>query len=347
MNKRITLLAIGLAALGAGASNDFQGTSMGNLPICKAGPDETLNCNGVVTTVQLDGTGSIDPLGQGLRYRWEITQNPKVTLTDELTATPTLTFNMAGSCLETVDVFLIVTNQVGKSTCKKTVTVGDFEPPTVICPPNAAVPPGGSIDPNDTGFPIVSDNCNPNPTVIWFDIPVGNEKIQRVWRVSDGCRTTTCIQELFFVFNGFAHFDLLPGQCPNGLSVGLDSGGGTFGGGVLGNAVDSSDIDLGSITVSRVTFFSMTSGGTPIGPSVAPVSAVLNDVGTPFIGDQCECTGLGPDGTLDVDLQFDLTEFITVLGLDQVPSGTEVPLLVRGKFLDGTVFEGIDCVLVN
>ena len=345
MNKRIALLALGLAAIGSGAGGVY-GTSIGNLPICDAGPKQIVNCTGPVTMVQLDGTQSIDPLGGTLQFRWEVGPNPRVSILNELTATPTLMFDMTGSCNERVEAFLIVRNQAGKSVCSTMVTVADFEPPTLVVPPDVAVGPKDSTAPSATGFPTVTDNCNPNPTVTFVDTPIGKEKIQRRWIASDGCRKTTAIQELFFVFDGFAHVDFLPGQCPNGLNVGFQAGG-TFGGGVLGNAIDSTTVDLGSITVQRVSFFNQAVGGTPAGPAVAPISATLGDIGTPFIGDPCECTSLGPDGTLDVDLLFDLQQFVTVLGLDQVPNGTTVPLLVRGKFLDGEVFEGVDCVVVT
>jgi len=344
MNKRMTVWALGLAALGSGAGGSVAAEG-GNLPLCDAGPDQVVECTGPVTLVQLDGTNSIDPLGGTLSFRWEVDPNPRVTITGELTATPTLSFDMAGTCIESVTAFLIVKNAVGPSVCTTNVTVGDFTAPRAACPPNVALQPGDSTAPSATGFPVILDDCNPNPTVTWNDTLVGDEKIIRVWRITDGCNRTSCVQELFFVSDGFAHVDFLPGQCPNGLNVGGFLGGGTFGGGVLGNAIDSTTIDLPTITVSRVDFFQDTPA--PVGPTVSPVSATLNDVGTPFIGDPCECTGLGPDGTIDVDLLFDLQEFVTVLGLDQLPNGTEVPLLVRGQFLDGSVFEGVDCVVIT
>jgi hypothetical protein len=59
-------------------------------PIANAGPDQTVASG---ATVQLDGSGSIDPAGQALTYMWTQTAGPlpPVTLSDPSSATPTFT----------------------------------------------------------------------------------------------------------------------------------------------------------------------------------------------------------------------------------------------------------------
>jgi K319L-like, PKD domain/Calx-beta domain len=57
-------------------------------PIPDAGPDQTVASG---ATVNLDGTGSIDPAGQALTYMWTQTSGPAVTLNDPTSATPSFT----------------------------------------------------------------------------------------------------------------------------------------------------------------------------------------------------------------------------------------------------------------
>jgi RHS repeat-associated protein len=77
---------------------DFTVTGGGaNPPIANAGPAQTVP---VTTQVQLDGTGSTDPLGKPLTYQWTFTAIPTgsaATLTNPTSARPTLVADKTGN----------------------------------------------------------------------------------------------------------------------------------------------------------------------------------------------------------------------------------------------------------
>lgn len=62
-------------------------TNVNNDPVANAGSDQTLSEN---SFVQLDGNASSDPDSDSLTYAWSQTDGPLVTLTDAVTATPSL-----------------------------------------------------------------------------------------------------------------------------------------------------------------------------------------------------------------------------------------------------------------
>lgn len=139
------------------------------------------------------------------------------------------------------------------------------------------------------------------------------------------------------------HLDIKPGSCPNPLQI---HGGGfaaLVATGLLGNAFDVTQVDLNSVRMTNGSSFSMATGN-----QVAPVHVVLSDVGTPFDGSQCDCAALGPDGILDILIQYDKQQLIDGLGLAGQPDGSSAPLRTTGLLGDGcTVFSAIDCVRIQ
>jgi hypothetical protein len=139
------------------------------------------------------------------------------------------------------------------------------------------------------------------------------------------------------------HLDIKPGSCPNPLQI---QGGGAAAivpTGLLGNAFDVTQVDLNSVRMSRPSGFSMAFGN-----QVAPIHLVLSDVGTPFDGSQCDCAALGPDGILDILIQYDKQGLIDGLGLAGEADGSSVPLRTTGLVGDGcAVFSAIDCVRIQ
>lgn len=140
------------------------------------------------------------------------------------------------------------------------------------------------------------------------------------------------------VFNQFqpsvlsVYADIRPGCCPNHLDL---RGWGDMPVAVLG-AVDFevTDIDITTVRLSR-------EGN---GKKVAPIRWRYKDVSTPFEGERCECHTLGPDCYEDLALKFRNREVVEALG--EVEVGEEVVVTIRGKLLNGTAFEAIDCVKV-
>ena len=95
------------------------------VPIANAGPDQNVNPQ---ETIQLDESGSSDPLGSTLTYQWTQTSGPSVTLSDSTAANPT--FKAPDTLLPQKIVFeLVVTNEQGLVSQPDSViiTVGIFE----------------------------------------------------------------------------------------------------------------------------------------------------------------------------------------------------------------------------
>jgi hypothetical protein len=139
------------------------------------------------------------------------------------------------------------------------------------------------------------------------------------------------------------HLDIKPGSCPNPIQI---RGGGalaTVPTGVLGNAFDVTQVDLGSIRLGRPAGF-----GFLTDPQVVPIHIAFADVGTPFDGSQCNCAALGPDGILDILVQYNKQQVVDALGLAGFPDGDSVPLRTTGLAGSGSViFSAIDCVRVQ
>lgn len=73
----------------------------------------------------------------------------------------------------------------------------------------------------------------------------------------------------------------------------------------------------------------------------------VEDVATPIgdDADECECTVGSADGYMDLTLKFDRAEIAATLG--PVNDGDFIPLVVTGELIDGTHFEGTDCIWIR
>ncbi|MHC4445894.1 MAG: right-handed parallel beta-helix repeat-containing protein [Planctomycetota bacterium] len=126
------------------------------------------------------------------------------------------------------------------------------------------------------------------------------------------------------------NLDIKPGSCPNPLNTNT-RGKGRLPMAILGTEdFDVSDIDPNSISI--------------VGTVLPVRTPVIEDVGTPFEGEECECHDLYGDGYTDLVIHFSRWEIILALGLDGIETGTVVPITVEGELLDGTPFEATDCV---
>jgi hypothetical protein len=127
--------------------------------------------------------------------------------------------------------------------------------------------------------------------------------------------------------------DIKPGSCPNSLNPGSR--------GKLPMALpgtmdyDVSMIDETTIRLARAD---------GVGGEVEPISAVYDDVATPFVGEPCECDETGADGIMDLVLKFRTPDVVAGLELDGLNHGDVVELVVTGMLTDGTPFEAYDCI---
>src|SRR4029079_12373540 len=97
------------------------------------------------------------------------------------------------------------------------------------------------------------------------------------------------------------HFALKPGSCPNPIQIRGGGAAATLPGGILGNGFDVTQGDLPSVRMQRPP-----PGAFLFDAQVVPIPLTLADVGTPFDPQSpCDCAALGPDGILDINVQFD------------------------------------------
>lgn len=140
--------------------------------------------------------------------------------------------------------------------------------------------------------------------------------------------------------------DIKPGSCPNLVNRKAN---GVVTVTVVGRPhIDVSTFDLDSLTLTRLFW---------LDESVAPLSGphgprfVIEDVATPyelptpFDGRFCRCHELGGDGIDDLSLKFSASEMSRAFGLNTVPTGVRVRLMLRGTLQDGTRIEAEDCIV--
>jgi hypothetical protein len=139
--------------------------------------------------------------------------------------------------------------------------------------------------------------------------------------------------------------DIKPGSCPNPMNV-KNNGKGKLPVALMGTEnFDVGLVDWATLTLARAD---------GVGASVMPLEGppgphtVVEDVGSPFDGELCECEehdGQG-DGLLDLSMKFSRPELIDVLELDDLGSGDTIELVLSGALLDGTPFEASDCIVI-
>jgi hypothetical protein len=83
--------------------------------------------------------------------------------------------------------------------CFQVIKVVDLIAPEIICPDDTTVECDASIDPQDLGFAIGTDNCDQDVDITYSDneivIDECTTEIQRTWTATDDCGfTVTCVQ---------------------------------------------------------------------------------------------------------------------------------------------------------
>jgi probable HAF family extracellular repeat protein len=141
---------------------DLGKTNSGS-PTAVAGPNQTVNCP---TPVTLDGSGSSEPGGSALTFKW--TEGSVVLGTNS-----TISVSMD---LGTHIITLTVTDPCGATgQANVTVQVVDTTPPTVSCPGAITVSAGangGAAVPSLLSQVSASDNCTPTASLLITQIPV-------------------------------------------------------------------------------------------------------------------------------------------------------------------------------
>ncbi len=142
-------------------------------PIADAGGPYVAECEGIATTVLLDGTGSYDFDDDPLSYSWT-SDCPAASFDDSASPTPLLTVDTSNGCSIDCTVTLTVTDDSGGTdTATSTVTINDTIPPEIICPmditvectENCGIQAGDpQLAPFFAGV-SASDICDPDPLI--------------------------------------------------------------------------------------------------------------------------------------------------------------------------------------
>ncbi len=150
--------ASGIQAIAAGWYHSLALRTPNEAPVADAGPDQLIEGTGPTTAFTVDGTGSWDPDGDPLSYSWEdadgnvVGADATVALDRAVGEYPfTLTVTDPGD-LSSSDAVII--------------WIRDTTPPTIVPPPDVEIAESDPLGtPVDLGWPEVSDNCDPDPTV--------------------------------------------------------------------------------------------------------------------------------------------------------------------------------------
>ena len=131
-------------------------STMVNVIYINMSPDAVIAVQGDVdegTTVNLDGSASIDPDGENLTYNWAQTGGPNITITDGQTAMPSFVAPQVDSAGATVVIELTVTDEGGLSdTAEISIGINDVNnPPTANAGPDQTVTETNSVTLNASG----------------------------------------------------------------------------------------------------------------------------------------------------------------------------------------------------
>ena len=174
-------------------------------PVCDANGAYSASCAGTTTTVQLDGSGSSDPDGDSLTFKWTIRNCVGGTFNDDTSSKPAVTSPSSPGCSLLCTVNLDVTDTGGlMDSCCAEITITDTTAPTVACPGDKRLECPANTSVGDNGSATGSDFCDPAPSVASGDSSVagcGNtETITRTWRAKDNCGlATSCDQTITVV----------------------------------------------------------------------------------------------------------------------------------------------------
>ncbi|MCC6409172.1 MAG: hypothetical protein IT453_18580 [Planctomycetes bacterium] len=134
-----------------------------------------------------------------------------------------------------------------------------------------------------------------------------------------------------------ASIDITPGTCPNPFNP--DSRGALLVSLAGTPVLDVTNVDFATLYLVRTDRV-----GVAVAPYLGPPGphSMFEDRSTPFYGPATHCHAAGADGLLDVSLYFRAVDVVDAFELDTVAFGTQVPVMLTGRTLDGRWFQGED-----
>jgi hypothetical protein len=219
----------------------------------------------------------------------------------------------------------------------------DTTPPTIVCPELAKIFCGAPTGPDALGFPLVTDDTDPAPRVTWHDSVnrdfCGANRfdsvITRTWRAEDRCGNVATCTQTIDVIKELATIDVEPGECPNvydpscwPLKITL---------------VGTPDFRISQVLPGSIKLWleDCDSG------FVRPAFSCYGDRTAPHQqASECDCGVAGPDGRTDLNMNFSRWRLNQEFGLDDLPAGTQVRLVVSGLLCNGCKFIATDCLTI-
>jgi hypothetical protein len=275
-----------------------------------------------------EGTATVDDVDNG-------SYDPNVDDVITLSLSPAGPYPLGDTIVE-----LTVTDNGGLSdTCTATVTVIDDTPPAVMaCPGDRTIVADDNwqaIMPDLTSEVSATDNCD---TITVTQDPVAGAAIDPgdtivTITVTDGSgNTSTCATAPIITVIVPVDLDIKPGSCPNPINKTIDNKA-RIPMALLGtDLLDVNEIEINSISIAG---------------SVFPVKVPsIEDVGTPYEGDECGCHALEGDGIDDLVIHFSSRDVVLALGLTNMEFKAIVPITVEGTLQSGVQFIATDCVKI-
>ena len=237
---------------------------------------------------------------------------------------------------------------LGSSTAQPEPAASTVGTLVIQCPALGKLTCGESIDPNDTGFPTASGECDPSqPATFTFSDSVlphdcGAERfdsfIIRTWTATDSCGNTASCEQTIDLIREIWNFDIKAPSCPNPFNLGGANGV------VSMTIVGTAQHDVTDIDPSTIEIWTEHCDEGP----VTPLRYNYEDKATPFMpGRYCACTTQGSDGILDLNFHFRKTDVQNGLDLGAYPPFTYVKIYVSARLSNGCGILGQDCVRVQ
>ena len=235
--------------------------------------------------------------------------------------------------------WVVVTDQCDACTVCISVTIEeeDIAAPAITCPQDKTILADDNWEatvPDLCALATITDNCDPAPACAQnpsagTTIPEG-DTIVTLTATDETGNASSCDVTITVIVP--VDLDIKPGSCPNPINTNL-RGKGRIAMAILGtNLLDVNEIEINSINIAG---------------TVLPVKAPsIEDVGTPYEGEECGCNALGGDGTNDLVIHFSTREVVLALDLHMLEFKAIVPITVEGSLQSGVKFIATDCVKV-
>jgi sugar lactone lactonase YvrE len=175
----------------ADSGNDrIQKFGVATAPVADAGPDQTVECTGSLTSVTLDGTGSTAGSGTISSYTWEEGATPLGTGATLNVSLPTGSHTITLTVMDTGG---------GTDSDDVVIDIVDTTAPVINCPANIVVmlPPNSMATSMVVNYPAVTatDSCSSSVTVnsspaSGSTFPLGTTTVNA--SASDGIHTSNC-----------------------------------------------------------------------------------------------------------------------------------------------------------